>query len=116
MHVAKCTRQMDDQGACSMRWASPPPCFAGITCLLSTAYKHTNLSMQTWPLFQVDRHSRTNVPNIWAIGDVTNRINLTPVALMEGMAFAKPRQMHWLCRGLHLPRSYVSCSVVHHLV
>jgi hypothetical protein len=29
------------------------------------------------------------VPGIWAIGDVTDRINLTPVALMEGMAFAK---------------------------
>jgi glutathione reductase (NADPH) len=26
---------------------------------------------------------------VWAIGDVTDRINLTPVALMEGMAFAK---------------------------
>merc|ERR1711871_1212987 len=32
--------------------------------------------------------SQTNVPSIWAIGDVTDRINLTPVALMEGMALA----------------------------
>jgi glutathione reductase (NADPH) len=38
---------------------------------------------------QVDALSRTSVPSIWAIGDVTNRIDLTPVALMEGMAFAK---------------------------
>ena len=38
---------------------------------------------------QVDDFSRTNIPSIWAVGDVTNRINLTPVALMEGMAFAK---------------------------
>ncbi|GBG76061.1 hypothetical protein CBR_g21301 [Chara braunii] len=37
----------------------------------------------------VNEYSQTNVPNIWAVGDVTNRINLTPVALMEGMAFAK---------------------------
>ena len=36
----------------------------------------------------VDGHSRTNVPSIWAIGDVTNRINLTPVAIREGAAFA----------------------------
>ena len=36
----------------------------------------------------VDDFSRTNVPSIWAIGDVTDRINLTPVALMEGMALA----------------------------
>ena len=32
---------------------------------------------------KVDECSRTSVPNIWAIGDVTNRLNLTPVALME---------------------------------
>lgn len=37
---------------------------------------------------QVDEYSRTTVPNIWAVGDVTNRINLTPVALMEGTCFA----------------------------
>ncbi|CAL0316122.1 unnamed protein product [Lupinus luteus] len=38
---------------------------------------------------QVDEYSQTAVPSIWAVGDVTNRINLTPVALMEGMALAK---------------------------
>ena len=36
----------------------------------------------------VDRYSRTNVPNIFAVGDVTNRINLTPVAIKDGHAFA----------------------------
>ena len=36
----------------------------------------------------VDEYSRTNVDNIFAVGDVTNRVNLTPVALMEGHAFA----------------------------
>lgn len=36
----------------------------------------------------VDDYSRTNVPNIYAIGDVTDRVNLTPVAIHEGMAFA----------------------------
>ncbi|XP_030460633.1 glutathione reductase, cytosolic [Syzygium oleosum] len=38
---------------------------------------------------KVDDNSRTNVPSIWAVGDVTNRMNLTPVALMEGTCFAK---------------------------
>lgn len=38
---------------------------------------------------EVDEYSRTSVPSIWAIGDVTNRINLTPVALMEGIAVTK---------------------------
>jgi len=37
----------------------------------------------------VDEYSRTNVESIFAVGDVTDRINLTPVALMEGMAMAK---------------------------
>jgi glutathione reductase (NADPH) len=36
----------------------------------------------------VDNWSRTSVPNIYAIGDVTHRINLTPVAIREGHAFA----------------------------
>ncbi|MEE8475326.1 MAG: glutathione-disulfide reductase [Myxococcota bacterium] len=36
----------------------------------------------------VDEFSRSSVPSIWAIGDVTNRINLTPVALHEGVALA----------------------------
>ncbi|MGE0483293.1 MAG: glutathione-disulfide reductase [Gammaproteobacteria bacterium] len=34
----------------------------------------------------VDDNYRTNVPSIYAIGDVTDRVNLTPVALAEGMA------------------------------
>jgi len=37
----------------------------------------------------VDEYSRTNVESIFAIGDVTDRIQLTPVALMEGMAMAR---------------------------
>jgi glutathione reductase (NADPH) len=36
----------------------------------------------------VDEYSRTTVPHIYAVGDVTNRLNLTPVAIREGHAFA----------------------------
>ncbi|MFC0217908.1 glutathione-disulfide reductase [Pseudochelatococcus lubricantis] len=36
----------------------------------------------------VDGFSRTNVPSIYAVGDVTDRVNLTPVAIREGHAFA----------------------------
>jgi glutathione reductase (NADPH) len=36
----------------------------------------------------VDEYSRTTASNIYAVGDVTNRINLTPVAIREGHAFA----------------------------
>ena len=37
---------------------------------------------------KVDDHSRSSVPSIYAVGDVTNRVNLTPVAIREGHAFA----------------------------
>jgi glutathione reductase (NADPH) len=37
---------------------------------------------------RVDAQSRTSVPNIYAVGDVTDRVNLTPVAIREGHAFA----------------------------
>ncbi|MCL4105286.1 UNVERIFIED_CONTAM: hypothetical protein GTU68_055417 [Idotea baltica] len=37
----------------------------------------------------VDDFSQTSVPSIYAIGDVTNRVNLTPVAIREGMAFVE---------------------------
>jgi glutathione reductase (NADPH) len=36
----------------------------------------------------VDADSRTTAPGVWAIGDVTHRVNLTPVAIAEGRAFA----------------------------
>ena len=36
----------------------------------------------------VDEYSQTRVPSIHAIGDVTDRVQLTPVAIREGMAFA----------------------------
>ena len=37
---------------------------------------------------KVDANSRTNIPSIFAVGDVTDRIQLTPVAIREGHAFA----------------------------
>ena len=37
---------------------------------------------------QVDKFSQSSIDNIYAVGDVTNRVNLTPVAIREGHAFA----------------------------
>ena len=37
---------------------------------------------------EVDAASRSSVPSIYAVGDVTDRVNLTPVAIREGHAFA----------------------------
>ena len=38
---------------------------------------------------EIDAYGRTNVPHIYAVGDVTDRHNLTPVAIREGHAFAE---------------------------
>jgi glutathione reductase (NADPH) len=52
---------------------------------------------------KVDEDSRSTVPSIFAVGDVTNRIQLTPVAIREGHAFAdtqfggKPRRVDYHC-------------------
>ena len=49
---------------------------------------------------RVDADSCTSVPHIHAVGDVTDRVNLTPVAIDEGRAFAdstfggQPRQVN----------------------
>lgn len=49
----------------------------------------------------VDANNRTNVENIYSVGDCTDNIQLTPVAIGEGRAFAdtmygnKPRQMSY---------------------
>ena len=37
----------------------------------------------------VDGYSKTSIDSVYAIGDVTNRVNLTPVAIREGMAFVE---------------------------
>ncbi|HEV2043542.1 MAG TPA: glutathione-disulfide reductase [Sphingomicrobium sp.] len=52
---------------------------------------------------KVDADNRTNVPSIYAIGDVTDRVQLTPVAIREGQAFAdsvfggKPTRVDYEC-------------------
>jgi glutathione reductase (NADPH) len=38
---------------------------------------------------QVDEYSRSSVPSVWAIGDVTDRLQLTPVAIHEAMCLAQ---------------------------
>ena len=52
---------------------------------------------------KVDADSRSSVPSIFAIGDVTDRVQLTPVAIREGQAFAdtffgkKPHRVDYGC-------------------
>jgi len=49
----------------------------------------------------VDQFSQTSVPSIYAIGDLTDRINLTPVAIMEAMALVRT-----LFQGLPTPSDH----------
>ena len=44
------------------------------------------VAMDSVGAIQVNNDYQTNIPNIYALGDVTNRVNLTPVATSEGMA------------------------------
>jgi glutathione reductase (NADPH) len=52
---------------------------------------------------KVGEDNRTNVPSIYAVGDVTNRVQLTPIAIREGHAFAdtvfgnNPRTVNYDC-------------------
>ena len=52
---------------------------------------------------KVDDDNQTNIPSIYAVGDVTNRVQLTPVAIREGQAFAdtvfgnKPTRVDYGC-------------------
>lgn len=52
---------------------------------------------------KVGDDNRTNLPSIYAVGDVTNRVQLTPIAIREGHAFAdsvfgnNPRTVNYDC-------------------
>jgi glutathione reductase (NADPH) len=46
------------------------------------------IEVDEWGAVPVDDHLRTRAPDVYAIGDVTNRKNLTPVAIAEGRAVA----------------------------
>lgn len=62
--------------------------------------EHTRIEVK-WGAIAVDAYSQTSEPNVFAVGDCTDRVNLTPVAINEGRAFAdthfgnKPRQMSY---------------------
>lgn len=51
--------------------------------------ENAGVKMKDNGTIEVDAYSRTNVDSIYAVGDVTNRANLTPVAIREGAAFAE---------------------------
>jgi glutathione reductase (NADPH) len=50
--------------------------------------KNVGLERNAHHAIPVDAYSKTKIDSIYAVGDVTNRVNLTPVAIREGHAFA----------------------------
>ncbi|WP_113910462.1 glutathione-disulfide reductase [Roseovarius dicentrarchi] len=51
--------------------------------------EQTGVQLGRYGQVEVNEYSQTAVPSIYAIGDVTDRVNLTPVAIREGMAFVE---------------------------
>ncbi|SMX43406.1 glutathione-disulfide reductase [Actibacterium lipolyticum] len=51
--------------------------------------EEAGVKLGRWGQVEVDDYSQTSVPSIYAVGDVTDRINLTPVAIREGAAFVE---------------------------
>lgn len=56
--------------------------------VMGLGIEELNIKIHEHGGIEVDEFSRTSTPNIYAVGDVTNRVNLTPVAIREGHAFA----------------------------
>lgn len=50
--------------------------------------ENTSVRLRPNGAIEVDEWSQTSVPSIFAVGDVTDRVNLTPVAIREGHSFA----------------------------
>jgi len=70
------------QADCVLRALGRKPNTSGLG--LEAAGLHTDLH----GAIPVNAYSQTTVPHIYAVGDVTNRVNLTPMAIREGHAFA----------------------------
>ena len=55
----------------------------------------------------VDENNKSSIPGVFAIGDVTDRVNLTPVAIAEGRAVAEnlfnKNSLKWITTKLLLP-------------
>ena len=51
--------------------------------------ENVGVEMNDYGAIKVNEYSRTNVDSIYAVGDVTDRVQLTPVAIREGQAFAE---------------------------
>jgi glutathione reductase (NADPH) len=63
-------------------------CTGRMPNILGLGLEHVGITPTIHGAIPVNEYSQTEVPSIHAVGDVTNRVNLTPVAIREGHAFA----------------------------
>jgi glutathione reductase (NADPH) len=63
-------------------------CTGRIPNIEGLGLEHVGITPTPHHAIPVNEYSQTEVPSIYAVGDVTNRVNLTPVAIREGHAFA----------------------------
>jgi glutathione reductase (NADPH) len=93
--IEKAEKQADGSFLVSVR-GRPDPIPADAVLIATGRRPNTaglgleNAGIEVGPAAQipVDEYSRTSCPSIYAVGDVTDRVQLTPVAIREGQAFA----------------------------
>lgn len=81
--TVECGEGLSYQGDCVMFSVGRRPLTEGL------GLEALGVQMGARGAIQVDEYSRTNVPSVYAVGDVTNRMNLTPVAIAEARALVE---------------------------
>ncbi|MHA6766352.1 glutathione-disulfide reductase [Sphingobium ummariense] len=103
--------EKNEDGTMCVRFKSGDPVAADVVLFATGRRPHTdNLGLESAGVeldekgaIKVDDYSRTSCESIYAVGDVTNRMQLTPVAIREGHAFAdtvfggNPRTIDYSC-------------------
>lgn len=103
--------EKNDDGTLCVRFASGDPVAADVVMFATGRRPHTDgLGLETAGVeltekgaIKVDAYSRTSCESIYAVGDVTDRLQLTPIAIREGHAFADtvfgktPRTVNYDC-------------------
>lgn len=103
--------EKNEDGTLCVRFASGDPVAADVVMFATGRRPHTDgLGLETAGVeltekgaIKVDAYSRTSCESIYAVGDVTDRLQLTPIAIREGHAFADtvfgktPRTVNYDC-------------------
>ncbi len=103
--------EKNEDGTLCVRFTSGDPVAADVVVFATGRRPHSEglglesagVEVDEKGAIKVDDHSRTSCESIYAVGDVTNRLQLTPVAIREGHAFAdtvfgnNPRTVDYHC-------------------